>query len=59
MSSLSNKKIFITGITGYLGSHIADILIKNHPGINIIGTTRSLTKNSQRIAQFKNALKSN
>ena len=39
---LARRKILITGVTGYLGSHIADLLLKIHPQVQIIGTTRSL-----------------
>ena len=28
---LARKKILITGVTGYLGSHIADLLLKLYP----------------------------
>ena len=35
------SKVLITGVTGYLGSHIADILLKSHPSVHIIGTTRN------------------
>ena len=54
-SHLNNKKILITGVTGYLGSHLASLLLKTHPSISIVGTTRSL-KNEKRLSQFKHAL---
>ncbi|TNV77344.1 hypothetical protein FGO68_gene2646 [Halteria grandinella] len=52
---MSKKKVLITGVTGYLGSHIANILLKTHPNIAIIGTTKS-SKNAQRMLQFKQSL---
>ena len=55
MSNLSNKKFLITGVTGYLGSHIANILFQMNPSVSIIGTTKSL-KNDKRIKQFKQAI---
>jgi GDP-4-dehydro-6-deoxy-D-mannose reductase len=33
-------KVLITGITGFVGSHMADYLIKNHPDIEIYGIAR-------------------
>lgn len=35
-------KVLITGVTGYLGSHIADTLVRRLPQVQVIGTTRSL-----------------
>tara|TARA_B110000027_G_scaffold45024_1_gene49520 strand:+ start:1047 stop:2072 length:1026 start_codon:yes stop_codon:yes gene_type:complete len=34
------KKILITGITGFVGSHLADYILKNHKEIKIYGTKR-------------------
>lgn len=34
------KKILITGITGFVGSHLADYILKNHDDIQIYGTKR-------------------
>jgi nucleoside-diphosphate-sugar epimerase len=47
-NNLTRRKFLITGVTGYLGSHIAILLIKANPSVQIIGTTRSL-KNEKRI----------
>jgi len=38
-----NRKIstvLITGITGFVGSHLADYILKHHPKVNIIGLAR-------------------
>ena len=34
------KKVLITGITGFVGSHLADYILANHPNIKIIGFAR-------------------
>ena len=34
------KKILITGITGFVGSHFADYLSKNEKNLKIYGTKR-------------------
>ena len=34
------NKVFITGITGFVGSHLADYILKNHPHIQISGLAR-------------------
>ena len=34
------KKVLITGITGFVGSHLADFLLANYPEIEIIGLVR-------------------
>ena len=39
-----STKVLITGATGYLGSHITKLLLKNRQGFEIIGTTRSAMK---------------
>ena len=33
-------KILITGITGFVGSHLADYILENHPKVEILGLTR-------------------
>jgi len=33
-------KVLITGITGFVGSHLADYILKNHPGIEVLGLIR-------------------
>lgn len=33
-------KVLITGITGFVGSHLADYIIENHPEAHILGLTR-------------------
>ncbi len=34
------KRVLITGITGFAGSHLADYLLADHPGVEIFGTYR-------------------
>jgi len=34
------KKVFITGITGFVGSHLADYILDNFPGIQVSGLAR-------------------
>lgn len=34
------NKVFITGITGFVGSHLADYILANHPGVEISGLVR-------------------
>lgn len=34
------KKVFITGITGFVGSHMADYILENHPEVEVVGLTR-------------------
>ena len=34
------KKILITGITGFVGSHLADYVLENFPGVEILGLAR-------------------
>jgi len=34
------KNVLITGITGFVGSHLADYIIKNHPEVKITGLAR-------------------
>lgn len=33
-------KVLITGITGFVGSHLADYILENHPKVKILGMTR-------------------
>lgn len=33
-------KVLITGITGFVGSHLADYIIENYPEVKILGLTR-------------------
>src|SRR3989344_53925 len=34
------KKALITGITGFVGSHLAEYLLNNNPGVKIVGLVR-------------------
>jgi len=33
-------KVLITGITGMVGSHLADYILENHPSVEIHGIVR-------------------
>jgi len=34
------EKVLITGITGFVGSHLADYIVENHPETKVLGMTR-------------------
>jgi GDP-mannose 4,6-dehydratase len=34
------NKVLITGITGFVGSHLADYILENHPGVTVLGLSR-------------------
>ncbi len=34
------EKVLITGITGFVGSHLADYIVENHPDVKVLGMTR-------------------
>ncbi|RLF52122.1 MAG: GDP-mannose 4,6 dehydratase [Thermoplasmata archaeon] len=34
------KKVLITGVTGFVGSHLADYILENHPDVKILGLAR-------------------
>ena len=34
------NKVLITGITGFVGSHLADYILENHPNVKILGLAR-------------------
>lgn len=34
------KRVLITGLTGFVGSHLADYIIQNHPDVKIVGLVR-------------------
>ncbi len=34
------EKVLITGISGFVGSHLADYVLKNHTNVKIVGMTR-------------------
>jgi uncharacterized protein YbjT (DUF2867 family) len=40
----SKKKILITGITGYLGSHVGKLLLEKCPEFEIRASARNLKK---------------
>lgn len=35
-----SERVLITGITGFVGSHLADFILKNYPNVEIWGTKR-------------------
>jgi len=34
------QRVLITGITGFVGSHLAEYILENHPGVEVIGFAR-------------------
>ena len=40
ISQRENKTVLITGITGFVGSHLAEYILEKDAGIRIIGLTR-------------------
>ena len=34
------EKVLITGITGFVGSHLADYIVENRPEVKVLGMTR-------------------
>lgn len=40
MTKPAVKSVLITGITGFVGSHLADHILQNHPGVKISGLLR-------------------
>ncbi len=40
MIKLKIENVLITGITGFVGSHLADYIVENHPEVKILGLTR-------------------
>ena len=34
------KKVLITGISGFIGSHLADYILQNHPEVEVVGLLR-------------------
>ncbi len=55
-------RVLITGITGFVGSHLADYILENHPEVKLYGLmrwrSRMGTKNSFQIvpARFARVL---
>ena len=47
-----NKKVLLTGISGYIGNHCAVELLKN--GYSVKGSVRNLSKTEQVINSIKN-----
>jgi len=51
-----SKNILITGITGFVGSHLADYIIKNEPNSKIFGARR-LNSRMRNVAHISNNVK--
>ena len=34
------ERVLVTGITGFVGSHLADYILENHPSVELVGTRR-------------------
>jgi dihydroflavonol-4-reductase len=49
-----NKKVLITGISGYIGNHCAVELLKS--GYSVRGSVRNLSKTEQVINSIKNVV---
>ena len=45
-------RVLITGITGFVGSHMADYLLKNVPDVKIFATRRWRSKEDNIIHLF-------
>ncbi len=50
------KAVLITGITGFVGSHLAEYIIKNHPEVEIFGLIRWRSPDNN-IRNIKNRIK--
>ncbi len=40
MSSGNVRRVLITGITGFVGSHLAEYILREHPGVEVYGLCR-------------------
>ena len=54
-------KVLITGITGFVGSHLAEYILENHPGVEIYGIRRwrSRMENIEHLISKINVLECN
>lgn len=50
-------RVLITGINGFVGSHLSEYLIENHPDFEIIGTIHGRTANLENIKPVMKKLK--
>ncbi|CDW85557.1 nad dependent epimerase dehydratase [Stylonychia lemnae] len=55
---MAQQRIFITGVTGYLGSHLAKAISTQIPNTFIMGTTKSI-QNTQKISEFRQVFQPN
>jgi nucleoside-diphosphate-sugar epimerase len=53
--ALNKPRVLITGITGFLGSHITNLLLQQMPSVAIIGTTKS-SKNVDKVSDFNKTI---
>jgi GDP-4-dehydro-6-deoxy-D-mannose reductase len=51
-------RVLITGITGFAGSHLADYILQNHPGVEVHGLVRWRSR-LENILHLKNKIKLN
>ncbi len=49
-------KVLITGITGFVGSHLGDYILKEHPEVEIFGIRRWRSR-TETIRHFLNDIK--
>lgn len=54
---MKRKKILITGITGFVGSHMADYILDNHENIDLYGTIRWHLSKTNNIEKIINKIK--
>ncbi|MFH1257073.1 MAG: GDP-mannose 4,6-dehydratase [Candidatus Diapherotrites archaeon] len=54
---MNNKRILITGINGFVGSHLADLLAQKEEGMEIYGTIRGRTANLENLKHLKQQIK--
>ena len=54
---MKRKKILITGITGFVGSHMADYILENHENIDLYGTIRWHLSKTNNIEKIINKIK--
>jgi GDP-4-dehydro-6-deoxy-D-mannose reductase len=49
-----SESILITGITGFVGSHLADFILKNHPTVELWGTKRYHLSRMDHVRHIQN-----
>jgi len=51
------KKVLITGVTGFVGSHLADFILEHHQDVEIIGMIRSWRSPMDNVEHIKDRIK--